>query len=184
MTVYRYGKHPLHTSADTDRMILVSLERYLKSRGEALPPCTVRRTAHGKPFLPNGYPHIGVTHTDDEVFVALNDVPFGIDCEKRGRTARHTDSIVRRFFTDGERKLFEEAAPDKRDEVFLVLWVKKEALVKAFGRGIGAMPNTDTQSASGHFSDRSDEADILFVYYPTAAELEALCEPSETENRP
>ncbi len=183
MTVYRYDKLSSHTSADTDRMILASLERYAKERGSTFLPCSVRRTLYGKPFLPNGYPHVGVTHTNDEVFIALDEVPFGIDCEKRGRTAVHMSSIARRFFTDGEQKLLERAVLDERANVFLTLWVKKEAFVKAFGRGIGAMPKADTQKAAGRYIDRSDEKNLLFVYYPTAEEFEAWREISETENR-
>jgi 4'-phosphopantetheinyl transferase len=87
---------------------------------------------HGKPSLGAGAPQVSLSHSGDYVAVAVcPDAPVGVDVEQ---AARRTDyrSLVSHVLDPAE-------APAVADEAaFLRYWVRKEALVKATGDGLGA----------------------------------------------
>ena len=63
---------------------------------------------------------------------------MGIDVE-RIRPNLEIRSIAERFFTTTESRQIENAADDTRFRHFFTTWVRKEAVLKAVGRGL-AMP--------------------------------------------
>ncbi len=170
MTLWFYPKQKGHTSSDTDKLILESLRRYSDLHGKttALPVSSVRvlRTENGKPYLENGFPELGVTHSDSVVIIALHDTPFGIDCEDSGRRIPHLDALCRRFFSKAEQTFVENGPESEKERRFLKVWVKKEAYVKYTGDGLQSLSDTDTTALPGHFENRSDEKHILYLYYP------------------
>lgn len=84
----------------------------------------------GKPICTNG-PAISITHTGQKVACCVVEVGLaGIDIERIDEK-RETDQIVRRFFSPGEASWL-ESHPDG----FFMLWVLKEAFVKAHGKSI------------------------------------------------
>jgi 4'-phosphopantetheinyl transferase len=94
--------------------------------------CDACGQTHGKPSIGSGGPHVSVSHSGDYVAVAACvEAPVGVDVE---HVARRTDyqALVPHVLTPAE-------APAATDETaFLRYWVRKEALVKATGDGLGA----------------------------------------------
>ena len=94
--------------------------------------------AHGKPRLePSGVPPVGfnVSHSGDRfvVSIALGMEP-GVDVE-RIRPRRGIEGLSRRFFSPAEQTEV-AAAPDPLI-AFYRIWTRKEAVIKADGRGVG-----------------------------------------------
>jgi 4'-phosphopantetheinyl transferase len=94
--------------------------------------CQACGQPHGKPDLGEGAPQVSVSHSGDYVAVAAcQDAPVGVDVE---HVARRTDyqALVAHVLDPAE-------APAATDEAaFLRYWVRKEAVVKATGDGLGA----------------------------------------------
>jgi phosphopantetheine--protein transferase-like protein len=85
----------------------------------------------GKPFCNDG-PGISVTHTSEVVACAVAEHGLvGIDVERAG-VRQHVARIADRFFSGQERDWLEGQSPDG----FFMLWVIKEAFVKAHGQSI------------------------------------------------
>ncbi len=89
---------------------------------------------YGKPSLKD-FPdiHFNVTHADGITAAVTSCVPCGIDAEP---VREYRPNVMRRVFSESERKLVEEALPEKRDELFFRLWTLKESYVKMLGIGI------------------------------------------------
>jgi 4'-phosphopantetheinyl transferase len=91
----------------------------------------------GRPML-SGSPrtlHISITHTRGLVAVAVTGLgPVGVDAEP----LRPLDaiSLANRWFSTAEVQWLRAAAPGTRSTGFLQLWVRKEAVGKALGRGL------------------------------------------------
>ena len=94
--------------------------------------------AHGKPALaPGGGPPLGfnVSHSGERFVVAaaVGIVP-GVDVE-RVRPRRDLPGLARRFFSPAEQE--EAAAAPDPLLAFYRIWTRKEAVIKADGRGVG-----------------------------------------------
>lgn len=100
--------------------------------------------SHGKPFLvdPDGGPpwglHFNLTHTDDHAWLALGGMPLGLDLESRARAgSMDLEPVSGRFYAPSEQSAFARAGDrDARGLEFLRIWTRKEALIKAVGRGL------------------------------------------------
>jgi len=90
----------------------------------------------GKPALEGG-PAFNLTHTGDHLLVALaSEGALGVDAEE-GRRLRDLEGLANRIFTPEEREeLFQVPPGPAREAAFLRGWTRKEAVVKALGRGI------------------------------------------------
>jgi len=90
----------------------------------------------GKPGLEGG-PAFNLTHTGDHLLLALApEGALGVDAEE-GRQLRDLEGLANRILTRQEREeLFELPAGPARETAFLRGWTRKEAVVKAMGRGI------------------------------------------------
>ena len=161
MKIYFYDKKIGHKREQTDMMIRESLKDYISGHSLAPYDGEIKRTELGKPRI--DYPlHIGVTHTDDIVIVAIDEKPLGIDAEKVGRRMARHESIAKRFFTENEIRFIEESY-DKQG-AFLDIWVKKEAYVKFTGEGIAGMRNVDVTLLSGFERIENDRNLVIYTY--------------------
>jgi 4'-phosphopantetheinyl transferase len=87
---------------------------------------------HGKPSLGPRAPQVSVSHSGDWVTVATcQDAPVGVDVEHAGRRTDYTVLVSAVLSPD-------EAPAAAGAAAFLRYWVRKEALVKATGDGLGA----------------------------------------------
>jgi 4'-phosphopantetheinyl transferase len=88
----------------------------------------------GKPALASG-PHFNLSHSGDKILIALSATgPVGIDIEQIKPAPPY--EIAPEAFTPEERDLLAHTEPQDRAEIFYQLWTRKEALVKAIGRGL------------------------------------------------
>lgn len=79
--------------------------------------------------------HFNVSHSENNVIYGLSSSPLGIDIEKV-QTDFHPE-IAERFFSQIETQALSNLPHEKAIRHFYRLWAKKEALVKAIGRGLG-----------------------------------------------
>ena len=79
----------------------------------------------------NGGRHFSISHSGRLVWVAMADVPVGIDVEEISRTdASRVQKVGRsHFFTEGERRRLSAASVEE----FLYVWTFKEAMAKLTG---------------------------------------------------
>jgi 4'-phosphopantetheinyl transferase len=61
---------------------------------------------------------------------------IGVDVE-RWRAMRDEGALVRRYFSQVEIAAYDALPPARRSEGFFNCWTRKEAYVKAVGRGLG-----------------------------------------------
>ncbi|MCK9609130.1 MAG: 4'-phosphopantetheinyl transferase superfamily protein [Methylomonas sp.] len=111
-----------------------TLANYLQTKPRAL---QFQVDSYGKPFLACGSLHFNISHTADILMIAVaNFADIGIDVEvikPRGSL----DSLAARCFSMRELHDWQQLPPEHRSVAFYSLWTKKEAFVKAVGRGIG-----------------------------------------------
>ncbi len=92
---------------------------------------------YGKPALACDTVHFNISHTGDHLLIAVADMPdIGIDIETLKPRA-HLDGLARRCFTVREYNAWRQLTMAESVNTFYRLWSKKEAFVKAIGRGIG-----------------------------------------------
>jgi len=91
---------------------------------------------YGKPRLISDSLHFNLSHTDDHLLIAVGNVPdIGIDVERVNQRS-NLAAIVQRILSKDELHQWRQLSPDQQLDAFYRLWTKKEAFVKAVGRGI------------------------------------------------
>jgi phosphopantetheinyl transferase len=146
--------------------------------GEPADSHEIRAEDGGKPFCIDG-PGISLTHTSEVVAAAVVQRGLvGIDVEST-RERHDIASIAERFFSDHEKAWLERYSP----EGFFMLWVIKEAFVKAHGQSIfGGLeklrctvdpPRIEAFATEGAFSGLSlyRKADTFLALASTETEL-------------
>ncbi|GAB4541452.1 MAG: hypothetical protein Fur002_09950 [Anaerolineales bacterium] len=89
---------------------------------------------YGKPFLKNGKLEFNLAHTAGLALIAVGvGAPLGVDVE-RARALPEAPDIARRFFSRAEQDIFFASA--EKEKTFFELWARKEARLKALGRGL------------------------------------------------
>lgn len=96
--------------------------------------------ADGKPGLAPAFAQGGlqfnVSHSGSLLLVAVvAGAPVGVDLE-RHRPLHDRDGLVRRYFSEAENRAYFDLPEAQRHEAFFAAWARKEALVKALGRGL------------------------------------------------
>jgi 4'-phosphopantetheinyl transferase len=116
----------------------------------AVPPEAMRFSygKHGKPLL-SRYAHapsFNLSHSGDLAVLAVSGCgAVGIDVEQLRPVG--TD-VAQRFFTDSENAILARLCGRQRVESFLRCWTRKEALVKANGKGLtGGLARLDVALA-------------------------------------
>ena len=97
----------------------------------------IAKTEFGKPFLPD-YPKLSfnMSHSGDILAVAISSkCQLGIDVE-RYKTRHNWEGLVKKCFAPEEAAYWYNLDKAERNRAFYQFWVKKEALVKAVGKGI------------------------------------------------
>ena len=98
------------------------------------------RDPNGKPFIP-GHPAFNASSSGDLAVLAIaSEGEVGVDVEEL-RDFPLSEEILKLAATREERKLLSDLAPSERLPVFLRLWVRKEAVLKALGVGLNRPPS-------------------------------------------
>jgi len=93
-----------------------------------------KQNGNGKPFLEDGGLEFNVSHSRDRMLIAVAaGRSVGVDIEFR-RDDVPMDAIATRWFSAQELARFRDSETPQR--LFFDLWAKKEAFVKARGKGI------------------------------------------------
>lgn len=136
----RLGRRDRRLARDAMRLIL---GRYLDTTVDSL---EIEVTAAGRPYLRGNPLHFNLSHSWDVALVAISrDAPVGIDLE-HPREFRAPDRIARRICSEREyaslQRLGEPpgASPQAQRQL-LRLWVRKEAILKGTGEGLGRDPD-------------------------------------------
>jgi 4'-phosphopantetheinyl transferase len=180
-----------HFPRDRERFVAArGLLRALLSGYTGQPPGELRLTAneHGKPQLaaPAEAPHplrFNVTHSRDLALYAVTwGREVGVDLEWMHKDLDF-EGVVGRFFSPREAAALRALSREARREAFFACWTRKEAYVKARGRGLSLGLDTFDVSLtpSGppepvHQSGEPDEAGCWSVYgfIPAAGYVAAL----------
>lgn len=114
-------------------LLRLALASYLDAE-----PASLRFEAgeYGKPALSCGSLHFNLSHSDDRLLIAVADFPdVGIDIEAI-KPRGSLDALAERCFSERELALWRQLPEDRQMMGFYRLWTKKEAFVKAVGRGL------------------------------------------------
>jgi 4'-phosphopantetheinyl transferase len=112
---------------------------YLNVRPEEV---VIAYGANGKPHLSNvgSCVEFNLTHSQGSALLAIAQHPVGIDLEVGG-CGSEMETIAASFFAPEERAAFAASPPHLRLREFRRIWVRKEAYMKATGRGIRETPS-------------------------------------------
>jgi 4'-phosphopantetheinyl transferase len=86
--------------------------------------------------------HFSVAHSNDRGVVAVASRPVGVDLECP-RTLDAVESISSQFFSSTEHRVLMRTPRARRDDMFLRLWTRKEAVLKARGDGLAGLQSID-----------------------------------------
>jgi 4'-phosphopantetheinyl transferase len=146
----RHGAY--HRAADKARFLtgravakaLVAAELGIEPAAVSLDStCADCGRTHGKPKVirPDGVapgrvlPELSISHSGDRVGVAITaGVPVGLDVEQERDV--QVDGLVRMTLSAAEVDAFASVALSDRDAAFFTYWARKEALLKATGKGM------------------------------------------------
>lgn len=148
------------------RATRVALRSLLGQRLGIDPP-TVRfvRDARGKPRLDpaHGSPlHFNLSHSEGVAWIAIAEQPLGVDLEILDRRIGLLDSLSVRVSAPAERSILQALPEALQLPGFLLMWTRKEAVLKGWGlgiAGISALGSLDTclpgpQQIAEFFSSR------------------------------
>ena len=103
--------------------------------GQSPQTVSIETTPAGKPFLCHALNwYLSVSHTGDWVVLAVGQTPVGVDVEYLN-TRFIIDDLIPSVLTITEQRAMTESTNARL--LFYKLWTRKEALVKATGKGIG-----------------------------------------------
>lgn len=93
------------------------------------------KSQYNKPILegPDDL-HFNASYAEDLILIGVANEPIGVDIEYINRSLNYKE-LVGEVFTQTEKSLISSSL--KGREEFFKLWTRKEALLKAVGRGLG-----------------------------------------------
>lgn len=92
--------------------------------------------SQGKPFLADGAASFNVSHTRGMAMIVVTaGRRVGVDIEHVGRDIDH-DRLASRYFSPLEVRMLRDLPASRREAGFFAVWTRKEALLKACGKGI------------------------------------------------
>ncbi len=99
----------------------------------------IEETLTGRPHLPDGALDFNVSHSGDCVLIAWStEGQVGADVEwMKDKDPNTLTGIAGASFSAEERAVFLAASAEDRGAVFYRIWVRKEAVIKAEGVGLG-----------------------------------------------
>ncbi|MBK1785449.1 4'-phosphopantetheinyl transferase family protein [Prauserella cavernicola] len=113
---------------------------------------------HGPPRIPGADLALSISHSGDRVGVAISTgTPLGLDVETASRTV--DDGLLGYALNDAERAALTGLSERERTEAFFRYWTRKEAVMKATGRGLRIPLGSLTMSPPGEPAKLTDSAD-------------------------
>ena len=113
-------------------------ERLAHFTGIAPQAISLSFNSHGKPAIERSNVYFNISHTAGYVLLGVAlDHELGVDIESPRANLEH-ENLAQRFFTPGEHAALVATAVEDRVNAFFRCWTRKEAVLKALGRGISA----------------------------------------------
>ena len=131
------------------------LSRYLNTTGACL---RLRQATSGKPFLVDHcHLRFNVSHTSSTMLVAIaREREVGVDIERLDHNIA-IEELAEATLSMGERRVLDGLDGKPRRTAFLTFWTRKEALVKADGRGFSlGLCDVDVSDPAGHVTLRDE----------------------------
>jgi 4'-phosphopantetheinyl transferase len=92
---------------------------------------------HGKPSLGHADIRFNLSHSEDIALLAIGrGTEVGVDVEGASLIV-DPEAVARRSMSDEERRMLDEVPRDMRHDAILATWVRKEAVAKGLGDGLG-----------------------------------------------
>jgi 4'-phosphopantetheinyl transferase len=110
----------------------------------------IAKTSYGKPYLVD-YPEIyfNISHSAKTLVVAISQIgAVGIDIEQAKKQRTDFSGLVAKCFANSEREYWHNLPEGEKTAEFYRFWTRKEAFVKAVGRGL-AMGLQECEIVSG-----------------------------------
>jgi 4'-phosphopantetheinyl transferase len=124
-----------------------------------------------------GQSFFSITHSGDYAMCVISDRRVGVDIENRFRNifSEHgnekMDKVAKKCLTAGELKEYVSAEEEKKADVLLSYWTKKESYSKAMGKGLALnFATIDTQELNAfYWSDWLKEGYFCSLYVEDGA---------------
>lgn len=123
------------------------LSAYLNQAGDKI---NIAKTVHGKPYLFE-HPDIqfNISHSAERLLVGISKVgAIGVDIEQAKSRQRDFSALVAKCFAPSEQNYWNALPETEKTAEFYRFWTRKEAFVKAVGRGL-AMGLQQCEIAAG-----------------------------------
>jgi len=96
----------------------------------------IKVAEYGKPFIEENEVFFNLSHTGNKFVIAVSNVDeVGIDLEQY-KQRKNLSGLVKKCFSEAEQSYWAELPKSQKEVQFYRFWVRKEAFVKAVGRGI------------------------------------------------
>lgn len=105
---------------------------------QACEKINLAKTAYGKPYLVD-YPEVqfNISHSTNNLLVAISTIgAVGIDIEQANPQRRDFSGLVEKCFAKSEQNYWHNLPETEKAAEFYRFWTRKEAFVKAVGRGL------------------------------------------------
>jgi 4'-phosphopantetheinyl transferase len=114
-------------------ILRILLGNYLKQQPKSV---IYKYNDFGKPFVEFSDIQFNLSHNSTKILIGITlNYNIGVDVEFVKEMHDH-DSIVRRFFSKKEQEEFFEYLKEQRNQIFYLGWTRKEAFIKALGKGL------------------------------------------------
>jgi 4'-phosphopantetheinyl transferase len=144
------------------------------------------RDQFGKPALPGG-PSFNLSHSGDRVLIALaEEGRVGVDVEVI-RPLPDAEALAERSFSTDEAAALSALAAAERERAFFRIWTRKEAFIKAVGRGMSIPMSSFSVAATagwGPVALRVDEGEDAGQWSLRAVPCGADAEAAVAWDRP
>jgi 4'-phosphopantetheinyl transferase len=131
----RLYRFPLHRTRYTRRraILRILLGRYLSAAPESI---AFSYGPDGKPEIAGGEIYFNLSHSDNRVsFAFSSEFPLGLDIE-RIRPIPDLLRVANSICTPTELATLKSLPAEQQNKTFLQCWSRKEAFIKALGRGL------------------------------------------------
>lgn len=123
----------------------------------------------GKPFIQNApFIHYSLSHAGNYAVCLISDCSVGVDIETKTKKVfeheEQLENIARKILSEEEYEAFGHCINDKKAEIFLQFWTRKECYSKADGRGLGIGLNQVDTRNDKFFSKWLDTDVYLSIY--------------------
>lgn len=164
-TQNKIAKHRFITDqwrvALTDLLLRKTLANELEISLEAI---KIEIDSYGKPFLKGKTRQFNLSHAEDIIILATDDMPIGIDTEY----VRPLDDLkhLLEHFSEDEKQALLAKNKEQQLDFFYDLWTLKESYVKALGKGLSCSLQSFsiTVSEKEAFLSKSVNSDISWYF--------------------